>query len=103
MKWKENNSLAKKDQNGPINPRTWGIQTITGGVLTKGCEYGKRMSRLDYFLVMFLPAQLIQCTILTNRVLKKEKLKETKTEEILKYFVIIILISKFEFCKRRNL
>ena len=71
MKWKENNSLAKKDQNGPINPRTWGIQTITGGVLTKGCDYGKRMSRLDYFLVMFLPAQLIQCTILTNRVLKK--------------------------------
>ena len=50
MKWMVNNSLVKKDQNGPINPITWGIQTITGGVLTKGYECGKRMSRLDYFL-----------------------------------------------------
>ena len=36
MKWMENNSLAKKDQNGPINTRTWGIQTITGDVLSQG-------------------------------------------------------------------
>ena len=34
VKWMENNSLTKRDQNGLINPRTWGIQTITGGVLT---------------------------------------------------------------------
>ena len=38
----QNNSLAMKDQNGLINPRTLGIQTITGGFLTKGCECGKR-------------------------------------------------------------
>ena len=82
MKWMVNNSLAKKDKNGPINPRTWGIQTITGGVLTKGCECGKCISRLVYYMVMFPPAQLIQCTSLTNIVLKKEKLKETTTEEI---------------------
>ena len=25
MKWMENDSLAKKDQNGSINQRTWGI------------------------------------------------------------------------------
>ena len=61
------------------------------------------MSRLDYFLVMFPPAQLVQCTILTNIVLKKEKLKESTTGEILTFFGIIILMSKFEFCKRRDL
>ena len=59
MKWMVKNSLAKKDQNEPINPRTWGIQTISDGVLTKGCECGKRMSRLDYFLVILPPAQLV--------------------------------------------
>ena len=53
------------------------------------------MSRLDFVLVMFPPAQLIQCTVLTNRVLKKEKLKETTTGEILKVFGIIILMSNF--------
>ena len=41
----KNNSLAKKGQNGPINPRTWDIQTITGRVLTKECESEKRISR----------------------------------------------------------
>ena len=95
--------MAKKDQNGPINSKTWGIQTITGDVISQGCELGKIMSRLDFFLVMFPPAQLIQCTVLTNKVLKKEKLKETTTGEILKCFGIIILLSKFEFCKRRDL
>ena len=45
MKWMKNNSLAKKGQNGPINPRTWDIQTITGRVLTKECESEKRISR----------------------------------------------------------
>ena len=52
---------------------------------------------------MFPSAQLIQCTVLTNRVLKKEKLKEATTGEILNCFGIIILISKFEFCKRSDL
>ena len=52
---------------------------------------------------MFPPAQLVQCTILTNIVLKKEKLKETTTGEILIFFGIIILMSKFELCKRRDL
>ena len=94
VKWMENDSLAKKDKNGPINSRTWGIQTITGDVILQGCELGKIMSRLDFFLVMFPPAQLIQYTFLTNRVLKKEKLKETTTGEILNFF---------EFCKRRDL
>ena len=103
MKWMENDSLAKKDQNGPINSRTWGIQTITGDVISQGCELGKRMSRLNFFLLIFPPAQLTQCTVLTNKVLKKEKLKETTTGEILIFFGIIVLMSKFEFNKRRDL
>ena len=35
--------------------------------------------------------------------LKKEKLKETTTGEILNSFGIIILMPNFEFCKRRDL
>ena len=35
--------------------------------------------------------------------LKKETLKETTTGEIIKCFGIIILMLKFEFCKRRDL
>ena len=43
-----NNSEAKRDQNGPIHKKTWGFQTITGEVLVKGSESGKRMSRLEF-------------------------------------------------------
>ena len=38
-----------------------------------------------------------------NVVLKKEKLKETTTGKILKLIGIINLITKFAFCKRRDL
>ena len=44
MKWMGNDSLAKKDQNGPINSRNWGIQTIIGDVISQGCELGQIMS-----------------------------------------------------------
>ena len=48
-----NNSEAKRDQNGPIHKKTWGFQTITGEVLVKGSESGKRMSRLECFANAF--------------------------------------------------
>ena len=51
-----NNTEAKRDQNGPILKKAWGLQTITGEVLVKGSEYGKRMSRLEFFLLMFPPS-----------------------------------------------
>ena len=70
---------------------------ITGDVIIKGCELEKRMSRLGFFLVMFPPTQLIQCTVLTNRVLKKEKLKETTTGEILNFFVLLFLFQNLNF------
>ena len=34
---------AKRDQNGPILKRTWGLQTVTSEHLVKGCESRKRM------------------------------------------------------------
>ena len=46
------------------------------------------------FLLMFLPSQLTQCTLLTNITLRRDKLK---------YFGILILLSKFEFNKRKDL
>ena len=69
--------MRRKDQNGPINPRSWGIQTITSGLLTKGCDLGKRMSRLDYCLVIFSPIQLVQYTFFD-----KSSAKITKSEGV---------------------
>ena len=103
VRWMANNTEAKRDQNGHIQKKTWGLQTITGEVLVKGSESGKRMSRLDFFLLMFPPSQLTQCTLLTNIAFRKNKIKEATTGEVLKYFGILILLTKFEFNSRRDL
>ena len=54
----ENNTEAKRDQNGAIPKRSWGLQTITGEVWVKGSESRKRISRLDFFLLMLFPSKL---------------------------------------------
>ena len=43
------------------------------------------MSKLDFFLLIFLPSQLTQCTLLTNIELRGDKTKETTTGKVLKY------------------
>ena len=73
VRWMENNSDAKRGQNDPILTRRWGIWTITGEVLTKEYDSGKRMLRLEFFLLMFPPSQLTQCTLLTNIALRRQQ------------------------------
>ena len=82
VRFMENISEAYRDQNGPINKKNWGLQTVTGEILIKGFEYGKRMSRLYFFLLMFLLSQITRCTSLTNIELRRDKLKETTTGEV---------------------
>ena len=94
---------TKRDQNGPILKKNWGLSTVTDEIIVKGCESGKMMSKLDFFLLMFLPSQQTQCTLLINIELRGDKIKETTTGEVLKYFGILIILSKFEFNKRRDL
>ena len=101
--WMTNNTEAKRDQNSPIQKKAWGLQTVTGEVLVKDSESGKRMSRLDFFLLMSPPSQLTQCTLLSNIAFRKNHIKETATGEVLKYFGILILLTKFEFNSRRDL
>ena len=83
VRWMENNSEAKEDQNCPIPKGTWGLQTITGEDLVKGCEFGKRMSRLNFFLLMFHSVELTQCTLLTNIALRRDHINETTPGEVL--------------------
>ena len=99
----ENNSDAKRNENGPILTRRWGIHTITGEALTKVYEPGKRMLRLDFVLLLFSPSQLTQCTLLTNIMLRRQRMKEATTGEILNFFGSLILLSKFGFCKRSDI
>lgn len=41
VRWMDNNSEPKMDQNDLIPTKRWGIQTVTGEVLIKGYKSGK--------------------------------------------------------------
>ena len=61
------------------------------------------MTRLDYFLCMFPPQALLSIVRLTTRQLLLLSKPATSKGEIVKFFGVIILTTKFEFDDRRSL
>lgn len=100
--WVDDNSLMLPVR-GNVPPRDWSIRTVLGNQLGPGTDVRREMSRLDYFLLMFPPTELSLILQLTNeRLIEKQKNTATKGE-ILKFFGIIILSTKFEFGSRSSL
>jgi hypothetical protein len=102
-KWYINNDLVKTDINGPHNIREWGVRTRMGDVLRSGCNNNNQMSRLDVFFLMFPPRHLDSIVRFTTAELEDKKKKKTTKGEILKFFGVILLTTKFEFKSRASL
>ena len=62
-----------------------------------------RMSRLDFFLLMFPENQLDEMVTLTNRELKKRGAPDLTNSELLNFFGLLILSTRFEFGSRSEL
>ena len=62
-----------------------------------------RLSRLDYFLLMFPPKQLAKMVHLTSDKLVSDGKTACSTGEMLKFFGVMILVTKYEFTCRRSL
>ena len=58
-KWSEDDYGVKKNINGPHPFRFWLLRTTIGSKLTPGCEEGGIFSRLDLFLLLLPPNNLI--------------------------------------------
>ncbi|KAI2508605.1 Transposase IS4 [Fragilaria crotonensis] len=91
--------------NGNVPARMWSIRNSVGDVLVPG---GNRVatqdiSPLEFFLLLFPPKQLSDMVHWTNVELNKASLKETTASEVLKFFGILILMTKFEFTTRSSL
>ena len=82
---------------------TWRMTTPSGSQIFKGCEEGKTMSHLDFFLLMFLPKQLKKMVKYTDEQLQQNGGDELSKGELLKFFCLLILITRFQFSLRRNL
>ena len=89
--------------NGAIPYREWGLRLPTGEVWREGCNDDETITRLDVFLQMFPSRQLISCWQLTNIQLQKKNYKETTKQEVLKFFGVILLASRYEWNKRSDL
>ena len=90
--------------NGPVPERELSVQTETGVVLSPSSPEGAvGMSRLDFFLLMFPPHHLMKIIQMTNYQLRKNRRNQTTKQEVIKFFGILILITRFEFSKRSSL
>ncbi len=103
IEWEINDRGSQEDVGGPVPFREWTLKTPIGDVVTAGSEVSGRLSRLDFFMLMFPPSQLSACCKLTNINLKRKNRKITTKGELLWFFGLIILATRFEFSKRSSL
>ena len=87
--------------NGSICDKEWGVKASNGLVLSpSNKESPAGMSRLDLFMLMFPPNHLLKIFQLTNTQLAKVRQKGKKWQEILKFFGVLVLMTRFEFGSR---
>ena len=77
------------------------MKTPHGSRIFPGCEEGKNMTRLEYFILMFPPNQLTEMVRLTNRELKEKEEKSMTIGEMVEFMGICIIITRFQFSSRR--
>jgi hypothetical protein len=98
----------KPGQGGPIKlkkvpPRQWKVKNQFGDEVYPNSPASLRMSRLDFFLLMFPEDQLTEMIVLTNRELRKRGAPDLCLAELLKFFGILLLATRFEFGSRAEL
>ena len=76
-KWFEGHYGVKQNINSPHPFQKWLLSTTIGSNITPGCEEGKTISRLDYFLLLFPHNQLRRMTLYTSQKLFKHGEKGT--------------------------
>jgi Transposase IS4 len=87
---------------GALRSRVWAVHLPSGIVLHAGqesCEY----SALDLFLVSFSPSQLKEMRRLTNIQMRKQRYNEVTCGELLKFFGVLVLMTRLEFGSRASL
>lgn len=101
--WFKNQITTNCDVGGPLREFDYSIATAIGGTLSRKSDICMSYSRLDYFLMMFPPQELAHITAMTSHELISTAKAPTTRGEILKFFGVIILITKFEFARRSSL
>jgi Transposase IS4 len=93
------------DVNGPVPMRPWKfVSQYTGEVYTPGCDDAAiELTPYDFFMAVFPRKQLKEMVTNTSANLKAHGQQEITTGELLKWFGITILITRYEFGDRASL
>jgi len=94
------------DINGPTTVKMWKMTCQwTGNEYTEGCDNGAtpKHSELDCFMACFPKSQLIWMVDRLNTKLPHHDKQTTTIGELLKWFGVLILATRFEFGSRADL
>jgi Transposase IS4 len=106
INWVRASTIDNPALNGIVPQRMWSVRNSVGDVFIPNhgnAVLAQDVSPLDFFLLMFPPKQLTDMVRWTNVELYESSLKQTTTSEMLKFFGVIILMTKFEFTSRASL
>ena len=95
--------VSSIDINGAIPDRYFGIRTPVGEVIIRNSDKPNKYSRFDYLLFMFPPEEIKLIVRLTNTQFEKHSMRTTTIGEILKFFGVWVLSTRFEFGSRSSL
>ena len=101
--WRVDNTIAMSDIAGTPQPRQWRIKDAVGDYFVDGCDVNGSRSRLDYFLMVFPPEELTLIQRLTSDQLLAIGREGITQGELLRFFGILLLITRFEFTSRASL
>jgi hypothetical protein len=101
--WIEDEDAMAANLNGVIPIRSWSIRDRMGEVHCRGSDTGFSRTRLDYFLMMFPNDSLLHITEQTSLQIEDTGVIGTTVEEMIKFFGLIILATRFEFTTRASL
>ena len=89
--------------NGPYRSQSWSVTDPIGNTIHEGSEISS-MPPYEYFLWVFPMRHFTAIVSWTDANLQKKGVEVlTSAGEVLKFFGVIILMTRFEFSKRRDL
>ena len=103
QEWFVDDPATKLPVNGNYHSRNWAVKTSMGYMLGRGGDHQNSYSRLEYFLMLFPPQQLQLILQLAKNKLAMARKTYTTAGEIVKFFGVMLLVTRFEFGSRASL
>ena len=103
QEWFVEDPATKLPVNGNYHSHNWAVKTRMGYMLGRGGDHQNSYSRLEYFLMLFSPQQLQLILQLTSNELAMARKNYTMAGEIVKFFGVMLLVTRFEFGSQASL